>query len=201
MTPRTKEENERIREERRQQLLEAAVKVFTDRGFAATKIADIAAAAGISHGLVYHYFASKEEIYAALVDLAMGAALQTTEGALAGSGPPWERIAAMIRAMVMGAQYAPEYYALVNQAMTVSAVPAHIREKAWYDGERCRRAIEKLLAEGQAAGEVAPGDVERMTVMIYAFVQGLALLIISARQRGAEIGPIDAESVLRMLKA
>jgi TetR/AcrR family fatty acid metabolism transcriptional regulator len=48
--------------DRRQQILAAAVKVFAEKGFHASRVGDIAEEAGIAYGLVYHYFASKEDL-------------------------------------------------------------------------------------------------------------------------------------------
>jgi AcrR family transcriptional regulator len=48
--------------EKRQRILDAAVKVFANQGFTAGRISDIADEAGVAHGLVYHYFDSKEAI-------------------------------------------------------------------------------------------------------------------------------------------
>lgn len=52
---------------RRAELIEAALKLFAERGFRGTTIADIAAATGTAHGLVYHYFGSKDELLAAIL--------------------------------------------------------------------------------------------------------------------------------------
>jgi TetR/AcrR family transcriptional regulator, cholesterol catabolism regulator len=49
-------------EERRSQILDVALTVFASQGFNGTSIKDIAEAAGISQGLMYHYFASKEKL-------------------------------------------------------------------------------------------------------------------------------------------
>ena len=49
-------------ENRRQQLLQAATKVFAKKGYHEARIADIAKEAGVAYGLVYHYFKNKEEI-------------------------------------------------------------------------------------------------------------------------------------------
>src|SRR5579883_985671 len=54
--PRTEEANQRIREERKEQVIWAAAQVFARKGLSDTRIVDIAAAAGISHGLAYRYF-------------------------------------------------------------------------------------------------------------------------------------------------
>src|SRR5215217_6740993 len=49
-------------EERRRAILDAAVRVFARKGAHATRVGDIAAEAGVSHGLLYHYFRSKEDV-------------------------------------------------------------------------------------------------------------------------------------------
>jgi AcrR family transcriptional regulator len=48
--------------DRRRQILAAAVKVFADKGFHASRVGDIAEEAGIAYGLVYHYYESKEDL-------------------------------------------------------------------------------------------------------------------------------------------
>jgi len=46
--------------DRRAELLDAAVRVFAEKGFHASRVGDIATEAGVAHGLLYHYFRSKE---------------------------------------------------------------------------------------------------------------------------------------------
>ncbi len=48
--------------DRRRELLDAAVRVFAEKGFHASRVGDIAEDAGVAHGLLYHYFRSKEEV-------------------------------------------------------------------------------------------------------------------------------------------
>jgi AcrR family transcriptional regulator len=48
--------------DRRGELLEAAVRVFARKGFHSSRVGDIANEAGVAHGLLYHYFRSKEEV-------------------------------------------------------------------------------------------------------------------------------------------
>jgi AcrR family transcriptional regulator len=48
--------------DRRGELLEAAVRVFARKGFHASRVGDIANEAGVAHGLLYHYFRSKDEV-------------------------------------------------------------------------------------------------------------------------------------------
>jgi AcrR family transcriptional regulator len=53
---------------RRDELLTVALRLFAERGFDRTTVADIARATDTAHGLVYHYFASKEELLLAVLD-------------------------------------------------------------------------------------------------------------------------------------
>lgn len=62
MSPRSKEANKRIQEQTRQQIVMAALEAFSQKGYTSTSVSYIARAAGISKGLVYHYFNSKEEV-------------------------------------------------------------------------------------------------------------------------------------------
>ena len=52
------------KEEKKRDLLKAAMRVFAQRGVVNTKMADIALAAGIGKGTIYEYFRSKEDIFA-----------------------------------------------------------------------------------------------------------------------------------------
>src|SRR5213593_4351016 len=49
-------------EDKRGLILHAAVRVFARKGFHASRVGDIAEEAGVAHGLLYHYFRSKDEV-------------------------------------------------------------------------------------------------------------------------------------------
>lgn len=198
MPPRTEEENQRIREGRRLEILQAAAKVFARKGLAATKIADIAAAAGMSHGLVYHYFSSKDEVFSTLVQSAMDGATLVTQGAQAQPGTPWEQLRWMTTLMLEGVRQQPEYFMLVLQALTSDAAPADVRHKVLSQGANSQRAMIQLIEAGQKAGQVAAGDAAQLATLFYSCIQGLAL-------SDAFTGPLQAsfpsiEQVMRILK-
>lgn len=62
MSPRIKEENQKIQERSQKKILKAAFELFAQNGYEATSIEHIALKAKISKGLIYHYFSSKQEI-------------------------------------------------------------------------------------------------------------------------------------------
>jgi AcrR family transcriptional regulator len=59
----TPSKREQQREERRNQILGAALTVFSQKGFHATNVSDVAAQAGVSQGTIYWYFESKDELF------------------------------------------------------------------------------------------------------------------------------------------
>jgi TetR/AcrR family fatty acid metabolism transcriptional regulator len=63
MSPRTPQENERLREERRIQILETAIQFFAEQGYYNTKMSDIAQRLGLAKGTIYWYFDSKEDLF------------------------------------------------------------------------------------------------------------------------------------------
>ena len=67
--PRTKEQFEEIRKNTRHLILENALTLFAEKGFKGTSISDIAKASGVSKGLAYNYFKSKNDLMLAVFSL------------------------------------------------------------------------------------------------------------------------------------
>jgi len=68
MSPKTKKQNDEIRQTSAAHLLKTALKLFAKKGYHATSMNDIASLAKVSKGLTYHYFKNKEAILVALVE-------------------------------------------------------------------------------------------------------------------------------------
>jgi len=68
MSPRTPEQFEEIRESRREQIMSAALELFAQQGYANCSIAQLAIHTGISKGLMYNYFESKEALLVAIIE-------------------------------------------------------------------------------------------------------------------------------------
>lgn len=85
-------------EERREQLLRLGQQLFSQRAFADISVDEIADAAKISKGLLYHYFPSKRELYLACVARASEALVHASEPSA--ELPPAERLAASLDAFI-----------------------------------------------------------------------------------------------------
>ena len=176
MSPRTDEQNAQIKDERREQILKAALKVFALRGFAATKVGDIAKEARLSHGLVYHYFASKEEIFFELVHTAVkvsGESLLMVDGLPL---PPIEKVrqtAKYIMGGITAGQETSYFFLLVTHAAMMEESPE--RNRSLEGSEVSLNTMAKMLREGQQAGQVREGDTMGMSVMFFSAIMGLAV--------------------------
>ncbi|HEY6540565.1 MAG TPA: TetR/AcrR family transcriptional regulator [Ktedonobacteraceae bacterium] len=199
MSPRTEESNKRIREEQKERILNAAMTVFAHNGYSETKMSEIAAAAQVSYGLAYHYFANKEAIFTALLQRTLKGALDLMQYARVQPGTPWERLRWLTAEMLRGARDEPEYEMVVLQALTSSAVPEETRKMVLGESRSVHEALKLLIIDGQVSGEVVAEDPELLATAWEWCIQGMVFDMsyqgyASARLPGVEV-------VLRLLKA
>ena len=139
--------------ERRAQILDAAVRVFARDGFDTARVADVAAQAGVAHGLVYHYFASKQALLEAVFRQTWDGMLDAIR-AVESSGQPareqlrqvaaiilrtWRRDPDLIRVLVREVARSPQVEAQAEAITEALAV------------------LERIVARGQEAGELRAG--------------------------------------------
>lgn len=198
MSPRNEEQNEMIKDERREQILSAALKAFATRGFAATKISDIVARAGMSHGLVYHYFKSKEEIFYALLQRAMETSSQSVVAVENLPIPPIEKVRQTARYILGGIEsYADSayYFMIVMHASVMENTDE--RHRALIASSNISiQAMERIMKAGQEAGEIVDGNTLDMSIAFFAAIQGLALYKLSVENFRMP----DAELLVNMVK-
>ena len=89
-------------DQRRSQILSAALKTFAASGYVAARIPDIAGAAGISQGLLYRYFPSKEELFNELIGSAFARMNEATRTLELLPLPPAKKICLALRKLLEG---------------------------------------------------------------------------------------------------
>jgi AcrR family transcriptional regulator len=87
-------------EQRRAEIVECAARLFAERGFLGTSIADLAKACDSSKSLIYHYYASKEDILFDVMHSHVRALLDSAEIIAAGTVPPPEKLRALTAAFM-----------------------------------------------------------------------------------------------------
>ena len=180
-------------EARRRQILEAAALCFSRRGFHQTRTAEICAEAGMSPGNVFHYFAGKDDIIAAIVDEAgseMAARFALTDGET-------DAIAALMARIDASLALATDP---IEVRITLEVVAEAVRNPAMMDCaaryETVRRtALAGLLAWGQAQGQLAT-DLD-----IAADVDWILMLLDGYFDRAVIDPAFDAEGACTRLRA
>lgn len=160
------------RERRREEILRAALRLFVRKGYAATKVSDIAEAVGMSTGLMFHYFESKEALYVALVEVGVdgpmamvgeneGDALAFFEGAAAG-----------IMAYLRSDPTMADMFVLMSHALVNDDAPERVKAKlAGFD---VHTPTAEIVRRGQREGTVREGDPVALSVAFWAAIQGIA---------------------------
>jgi AcrR family transcriptional regulator len=196
--PRTAEANYQIREERRIQILEKASKVFAYKGLSDTKIADIAAEAGVSQGLLYRYYASKEEVFAAAVAGNTSFILDLIEQTKAQPGTALQKLEWFTTTLLPFIYQQPEGALVITHALVNAAVPEAVRQAVMEYSQKLQAEIKPLIVEGQTQREIIQGEPEQLTILYLSTLQGLAMTA-SFLQQPNEGFP-DAKKVLRFLQ-
>ncbi|MEY9970546.1 AcrR family transcriptional regulator [Lysinibacillus sp. RC46] len=176
--PRNEEQNQELRDARKEQILQAALIVFARRGMVATKISDIAKEAGLSHGLVYHYFDSKDEIFSMLVKKAANSSIETIQKAIEQMGTPLEKLKWMTE-QILNNLIDTEHtflFLIMIQASTSDAIPNEVKEFLTRDNALSPvEAILPMIVAGQEEGEIISANPVTLAVTYFAFIQGLAI--------------------------
>ena len=142
-------------EQRRGQLIDAALELFSERGVEATRVSDIAEAAGVAQGLLYHYFRSKDELLAAII--ARHGPLPTLHEALA--APPGQPTRETLL------QVATRIYGMIQERRTFARLV--VREIIWRPEtmslgmavrEQALDMLARYLRSRVEAGELRPHD-------------------------------------------
>jgi AcrR family transcriptional regulator len=91
---------QRLDERKRQDIIDAAVKLFASRPYHDVRLDDVAAAARVGKGTVYLYFEGKEDLYGSLIHDAMDELIaDVRDGAGDGTRPTWDRIEQILAAL------------------------------------------------------------------------------------------------------
>jgi TetR/AcrR family fatty acid metabolism transcriptional regulator len=142
-------------EEKRRALLAAAVRVFARSGYHGARVGDIAEEAGVAHGLLYHYFDSKEEVLRAIFRENWGVLLERFRAVEGSEEPAGEKLEGLAKILLRTWRNDP---GLVTVMVREVARSRHLQEEV--DAVREAFAIvERIVRQGQEEGSFR-GDLD-----------------------------------------
>jgi AcrR family transcriptional regulator len=160
-------------EVRREEILRATCDEVARRGFASTRAADVAGALGISTGLVFYHFESKDALLSAAFAYAAERDLERLDAAAAGTGSALDRLATILR------MYGPEGvgagWALWIDAWAAALRSPEMAEVSQRLDVRWKDTVAEVISQGVAAGELTCSDPSGAAWRITAMIDGLAV--------------------------
>lgn len=160
------------KERRRQEILIAGLELFVTRGYAATKITDIAQKVGMSTGLLFHYFESKEKLYEELVRMGLEGTTYPAEQGCSHAIDFFQQFTEQLFAYMRQQPVMAKMFVLMAEAQRSEATPPHIREIAMKVN-----TIEQfvpIIQWGQQEGTIREGDPLVLSNAFWCSIQGIA---------------------------
>jgi AcrR family transcriptional regulator len=167
----------------RQALVDAARRLFTDQGFAATGTEEIVAAARVTRGALYHHFKDKTDLFRAVMaqvarevaEELVGLVTDTPAGA-------WDEVRDGLRAFLDLCVVTDDF-----QRIVLVEGPAVLGHEAWDDlvAEHGSNLLAEWLSRAIAEGTIAPVPVQPLTRLLIAMIAESSLYIARAEDRPA----------------
>ncbi|MBD2867285.1 TetR/AcrR family transcriptional regulator [Paenibacillus arenilitoris] len=179
--PRTKEQYEEMRNATKQKIEAAAMHLFVHKGFGATSVQDIADRAGISIGLLYRHYKTKESLFRELAEFAL-AGLNRMIAMFESDGSPKEMIGRFVDEIYNDMTTGEE---LAN--LLILMAESILSEGGSEPGEAARlsgkmfQATSGMIEKGQALGQFRPGDPLELALYFYSALHGLAVMKVTLK--------------------
>ena len=160
------------KEKRREEILWAGLDLFIRKGYASTKIKDIAEAVGMSVGLLFHYFESKEALYEELIRYGISGPMNTMSQSDMEPLAFFELAAEQIISYMQNEPFVSKMFVLMIQAYYNEAAPQKVKELLSDFDMLTPTAL--LIEQGQANGTIREGNPQALGIAYWGAIQGIA---------------------------
>jgi AcrR family transcriptional regulator len=160
---------------RRDEILRATCREVIARGFASTRVGDVAAALGVSSGLVFYHFASKENLLGEAFRHAAEEHLDGLAATAAGGGSALERLDRILRLYFPSGS--SEAWVLWIDAWSQALRDPELAKISRQLDLRWKQTMAAVIAEGVATGEFACPDPEATAWRLTALLDGLGVQV------------------------
>jgi AcrR family transcriptional regulator len=190
--PRTPEQNKRIKDRRRERIMGVALRLFAMQGYDAVTVDDITVGAKCSHGLFYHYFDSKDDIFSAILkeSVMVGTAMPPFDQALQAGGAKGLKILAdyceSAASKSDDLMYYAEIYVTMHMQQTLGEKPElkkNVIEPMHY--------LKTLIQQGQAEGKIINGNPLHIALAFYDFIIGAIISRVTLGRKNFVVIPSD----------
>jgi AcrR family transcriptional regulator len=161
------------REQTRSRLLDAAERVFVERGFHATSVDEVAESAGYSKGAVYSNFENKDELFLAVLDRRVDSRALGIEAEVPTDRPITEQATQAGMAFIEVFLEESQWSLLLSEFSAYAARHPHLRERFATRNQRMRSAMAELIDHHLAElGLAAPVPSDQLAMILFALGDG-----------------------------
>lgn len=179
MSPLNAEQSKKIRDKRKEQIMNAALKVFARRGFVGAKTSMIAKEAGLSEGLLYRYFRSKDEIFVSLVQMAVEGSMEAFRAVYQSPGSPLEQLRTLSKNILE--EENQDHFLLVHQARIGDSIPEEAKQlMKEHSNKKYVDQLVPLFEKGQKLGEFMEGSPSKLASNYLKVLSGVMTLKVTA---------------------
>jgi AcrR family transcriptional regulator len=164
-----------ISEIRRNQILDAATKVFVRLGFQHARMDDIVEESGLSKGTLYWYFKSKEDIINAILRRLFTGELENLESLLLAEGTASERLMQLTNNRVIGMKHMSNLVPIIFEFYAVAVHQQWVKQFIGEYFKHFRGLLENLINQGIARGEFYPVNAAETAISFASMYEGLTI--------------------------
>lgn len=193
---------QRSDEQRKQQIREAATRCFVRRGYAQTRLLDIAREAGLSKGGVYFHYRAKEQLFHDILEKLSKSLQERWSFDPVAEQPADRTLGRLVKAHLRTIQDQPNEVKLHNLLVAMAVQDPAFRQKLEEVTQIMRELYAGVIERGIAEGVFTPGDPNSFAVSVLAYINGLAAFTVLDPEGQLPVSPeAAAEHALRMLKS
>ncbi len=150
-------------QEKRKRILDAAIRVFAEHGYHGARVGDIAEDAGVAHGLLYHYFASKDDVLRTIFTENWGELIGRFRAVEATDEPAPAKLEGIAKILLRTWRNDP---ALVT-VMVREVARSHQLQDRVDEVREAFAIVERVIEEGQASGAFRRGVDARLASWVF----------------------------------
>jgi len=180
--PRTKEQFEEMRNKTREKIQLAAMQLFVQKGYGSTNVQEISDLAGVSIGLLYRHYKTKEELFNELVKYSINGIKEVSDLFKQDDSPKKlikQFINIVYKDMVEGDELANLLILMIQSIF--SGITHHMENEINKQDAEMLKATSNLIKRGQEIGEFRSGNPYELAVFFYSTIQGLATMKVTLK--------------------
>ena len=177
-----KKRNVVIDDDPKTRILAAATESFSSVGFAAARVDEIAAQAGVNKAMLYYHFGDKEQLYTAVLTTVVDRAVVALQKAIDGAATPSDKVSAVLETLSRLGEHDPHFVRIMLRE--IAAGGAGLPDAMLARMAAVFQLVAAVLAEGVGVGAFRPTD----PLLTHVSIIGSMMFLIASQPVRARIG-------------